>query len=93
MDRIRIEDINGLTYKSQAINYCEADGIADGLLINFGGKSLDFKRVYNKNLVHPKKDVVVQSFENSKIEEINGSVKQTVSGGNSPSRRAENYPL
>ncbi|MBS1667606.1 MAG: GxxExxY protein [Bacteroidetes bacterium] len=40
-------------HKAQAINYCEAYNIADGLLINFGSKSLDFKRVYNKNLVHP----------------------------------------
>jgi GxxExxY protein len=42
-------------HKAQAINYCEAYSIADGLLINFGGKSLDFKRVYNKNLVSRKK--------------------------------------
>ncbi|MDI9363403.1 MAG: GxxExxY protein [Flavobacterium sp.] len=40
-------------HKAQAINYCEAYNIADGLLINFGSKSLDFKRVYNKNLVSP----------------------------------------
>jgi GxxExxY protein len=40
-------------HKAQAINYCEAYNIADGLLINFGSKSLEFKRVYNKNLVHP----------------------------------------
>jgi len=46
----KIEDV----HKAQAINYCEAYKIPDGLLINFGGKSLDFKRVYNKNLVHPK---------------------------------------
>lgn len=46
----RLEDV----HKAQAINYCEAYNIADGLLINFGAKSLDFKRVYNKNLVHPK---------------------------------------
>jgi GxxExxY protein len=44
----RLEDV----HKAQAINYCEAYNIADGLLINFGGKSLDFKRVYNKNLVN-----------------------------------------
>jgi GxxExxY protein len=43
----KLEDV----HKAQAINYCEAYNIADGLLINFGGKSLDFKRVYNKNLV------------------------------------------
>ena len=45
----KLEDV----HKAQAINYCEAYNIADGLLINFGAKSLDFKRVYNKNLVHP----------------------------------------
>ena len=38
-------------HKAQAINYLEAYGIADGLLINFGGTSLEFKRVYNNNLI------------------------------------------
>ena len=46
----KLEDV----HKAQAINYCEAYNIADGLLINFGSKSLEFKRVYNKNLVIPK---------------------------------------
>lgn len=45
-------------HKAQAINYCEAYKIADGLLINFGAKSLDFKRVYNKKLVTPKNNHV-----------------------------------
>lgn len=40
-------------HKAQAINYCEAYNIADGLLINFGSKSMEFKRVYNKNLMNP----------------------------------------
>ncbi len=40
-------------HKAQAINYCEAYDIADGLLINFGGTSLDFKRVYNKKMIAP----------------------------------------
>ncbi len=40
-------------HKSQAINYLEAYCIADGLLINFGGTSLEFKRLYNKRLVNP----------------------------------------
>ncbi len=40
-------------HKAQAINYLEICGRAHGLLINFGGTSLDFKRVYNKNLVNP----------------------------------------
>jgi GxxExxY protein len=43
----KLEDV----HKAQAINYCEAYNIADGLLINFGAKSLEFKRVYNKKLV------------------------------------------
>jgi GxxExxY protein len=43
------------TNKNQAINYLEAYNIADGLLINFGGLSLEFKRLYNKKLVTPKK--------------------------------------
>ena len=41
-------------HKAQAINYLEAYNITDGLLINFGGLSLDFKRVYNKKLISPK---------------------------------------
>lgn len=45
----KLEDV----HKAQAINYCEAYKIADSLLINFGSKSLDFKRVYNKNLIIP----------------------------------------
>ncbi len=44
-----IEKLEGV-HKAQAINYCEAYNIADGLLINFGGQSLDFKRVFNKRL-------------------------------------------
>ncbi len=44
-----IEKIEGV-HKAQAINYCEAYDIADGLLINFGAQSLQFHRVYNKRL-------------------------------------------
>lgn len=39
-------------HNAQAINYLEAYEIADGLLINFGGTSLQFKRLYNKNLIN-----------------------------------------
>ncbi|NCA84406.1 MAG: GxxExxY protein [Clostridia bacterium] len=45
----KIEDV----HKAQAINYLEAYNIADGLLINFGGLSLEFKRLYNKKLIKP----------------------------------------
>lgn len=36
---------------AQAMNYCEAYNLPIGLLINFGARSLEFKRVYNIN--HP----------------------------------------
>jgi GxxExxY protein len=38
---IRFEDV----HLAQAINYLEAYGMEIGLLINFGAKSLEFKRV------------------------------------------------
>lgn len=41
-----IEKLEGV-HKAQAINYCEAYHIADGLIINFGAESLQFHRVYN----------------------------------------------
>lgn len=36
---------------NQAMNYCQAYNLPIGLLINFGSKSLQYKRVYN--LHHP----------------------------------------
>lgn len=51
---IKLEDV----HKAQAINYCEAYNIADGLLINFGSTSLEFRRVYNKKLVTPSKNPI-----------------------------------
>ncbi len=36
---------------AQAINYLEAYNLEVGLLINFGAKSLDFKRVINKKIL------------------------------------------
>lgn len=36
---------------AQAMNYCQAYDLPIGLLINFGSKSLTFKRVYNLNHV------------------------------------------
>jgi GxxExxY protein len=53
--RPQVEDI----HKNQAINYLEVHGIADGLLINFGAASLEFKRVYNKKLVKPGENPIV----------------------------------
>lgn len=44
-----VEKLEGV-HKAQAINYCEAYNIADGLLINFGGERLEYHRVFNKKL-------------------------------------------
>ncbi len=41
---IRLEDV----HLAQAINYLEAYGLGIGLLVNFGAKSLEFKRVMKK---------------------------------------------
>lgn len=44
---IKLEDV----HLAQAMNYCQAYNLPIGLLINFGAKSMEFKRVYNVN--HP----------------------------------------
>jgi GxxExxY protein len=45
---INLEDV----HLAQAINYLEAYKMQVGLLINFGAKSLQFKRVHNNHLTH-----------------------------------------
>ncbi|MBK9334959.1 MAG: GxxExxY protein [Ignavibacteria bacterium] len=45
--KIKLEDI----HLAQTMNYCQAYNLPLGLLLNFGSKSLEFKRVYNVN--HP----------------------------------------
>jgi len=52
---IKLEDV----HLAQAMNYCQAYNLPIGLLINFGSKSLDFKRVYNVN--HPENKDYKQS--------------------------------
>jgi GxxExxY protein len=42
---------------AQAINYLEAYNLPVGLLINFGSKSLEFKRTYNTKHPDNKKSV------------------------------------
>ena len=44
---IEIKDV----HLAQAINYLEAYSLKIGLLINFGAKSLQVKRVYNNSLI------------------------------------------
>ena len=45
---IELQDV----HLAQAINYLEAYNLEIGLLINFGSKSLDFKRVANSKFKH-----------------------------------------
>src|SRR4030095_599063 len=45
----KLEDV----YLAQAMNYLEAYKMEVGLLINFGGRSLEFKRVHNKIKTEP----------------------------------------
>lgn len=53
---IKLEEV----HLAQAMNYCQAYNLPIGLLINFGAKSLEFKRVYN--LTHPEnKDYIRQN--------------------------------
>ena len=44
---IQLEDV----HLAQAMNYLEAYKMEIGLLLNFGTKSLEFKRVHNKKLL------------------------------------------
>lgn len=52
---INLEEV----HLAQAMNYCQAYNLPIGLLINFGSKSLQFKRVYNVN--HPENKKILPS--------------------------------
>ncbi len=56
---IKLEEV----HLAQAMNYCQAYNLPVGLLINFGAKSLEFKRVYNVN--HPENKEYIK--QNPKI--------------------------
>lgn len=56
---IRLED----THLAQAMNYCQAYNLPIGLLINFGAKSMEFKRVYNIN--HPENKAYKKEIQKS----------------------------
>ncbi|HKK81219.1 MAG TPA: GxxExxY protein [Prolixibacteraceae bacterium] len=45
---IELEDV----HMAQAMNYLEAYGVEIGLLINFGAKSLQFKRLHDNKLIN-----------------------------------------
>lgn len=62
---IKLEEV----HLAQAMNYCQAYNLPIGLLINFGAKSLEFKRVYNVS--HPENKVYIKN--NPKIQQSNKS--------------------
>lgn len=55
---IKLEDV----HFAQAINYLEAYNLEIGLLINFGERSLNFKRLTNKKF----KPEIIQSYKSKK---------------------------
>lgn len=61
---INMEDV----HLAQAMNYLEAYNVEIGLLINFGAKSLQFKRVHNNSLKN-------QANQNQVNQEKQGSDK------------------
>lgn len=61
---IELEDV----HLAQAVNYLEAYNMKIGLLINFGSKSLQFKRVHNNSLINQSNNQV-----NPKIKVNHGS--------------------
>lgn len=44
---VNLDDV----HLAQGLNYLEASGLEVGLLINFGAKSLQFKRLHNRKLI------------------------------------------
>lgn len=62
---IKLEEV----HLAQAMNYCQAYNLPIGLLINFGAKSLEFKRVYNVN--HPENKEYIKN--NPSIQKSNKS--------------------
>ncbi len=57
---INLEDV----HLAQAMNYLEAYNMEIGLLINFGAKSLQFKRVHNNKIIKKSNNQVNQGSDN-----------------------------
>jgi GxxExxY protein len=66
---IKLEDI----HIAQAMNYCEVYNLPIGLLINFGGKSLEFKRIYNAN--HPENTAYKTNYKTNNNEEKKSTIQ------------------
>ena len=69
---IKLEDV----HSAQAMNYCQAYNLPIGLLINFGAKSMEFKRVYNVN--HPDN----KAFKNENLKSNNPAILKSTNPTN-----------
>lgn len=58
---IALEDV----YLAQAFNYLKAYNLSAGLIINFGAKSLQFKRLFNKSRQSNNSKIPVQTMGNN----------------------------
>lgn len=85
---IKLEDV----HLAQAMNYCQAYNLPIGLLINFGAKSLEFKRVYN--LTHPenKEFIRMKGFTDGKINAERIEDKAILKSSNLTNPNADNNP-
>lgn len=85
---IRLEEV----HLAQAMNYCQAYNLPIGLLINFGSKSLDFKRVYNVNHPENKEFIRIKGLKDGKIkdEKIENNAIQQSSNPKNPN--SDNNP-
>ena len=57
---MNIEDV----HLAQAVNYVEAYNLEIGLLINFGSKSLQHKRVHNNSITKKSNNIINQGLDN-----------------------------
>ena len=69
----KLEDV----HLAQTLNYLEAYGLEIGLLINFGAKSLEFKRVHNNKTIKKNKTSISSPTSRQSFNQENqGSEKQ-----------------
>jgi GxxExxY protein len=68
----KLEDV----HLAQAMNYLEAYNMEIGLLINFGAKSLEFKRVHNNRLNHDSKDYGINRITENKLSKSSNQANQ-----------------
>jgi GxxExxY protein len=61
---IKLEDV----HLAQSMNYCQAYNLPIALLLNFGAKSLEFKRVYNVN--HPENQGYINKKKSTRLSPI-----------------------